>query len=53
MNIRNVVATWKNFDTARRPHNQRLQLTGSARDMMQLSVWSLLSAGGRQLSLSR
>ena len=30
--------------------NQRLQLTGSARDTMLLSVWSLHSAGGRQLS---
>jgi hypothetical protein len=33
--------------------NHRLQLTGCARDMMLLSVWSLLSAGGRQLSLLR
>jgi len=33
--------------------NHRLQLTGCARDMMWLSVWSLLSAGGRQLSLFR
>jgi hypothetical protein len=30
--------------------NHRLQLTGDARDMMLLSVCSLLSAGGRQLS---
>ena len=33
--------------------NHRLQLTGDARDMMWLSVWSLLSTGGRQLSLLR
>ena len=33
--------------------NHRLQLTGDARDMMWLSVWSLYSAGGRQLSLLR
>lgn len=33
--------------------NHRLQLTGDARVMMFLSVWSLLSAGGRQLSLFR
>lgn len=33
--------------------NHRLQLTGWARVMMLLSVWSLLSAGGRQLSLVR
>jgi len=33
--------------------NHRLQLTGCARDKMLLSVWSLLSAGGRQLSLLR
>lgn len=30
--------------------NHRLQLNGSARDMMGLSVWSLLSAGCRPLS---
>ena len=35
------------------PDNPRLQLTGCARDMMWLLVWSLLSAGGRQLSLLR
>ncbi|TWT41337.1 hypothetical protein Pla111_30510 [Botrimarina hoheduenensis] len=33
--------------------NHRLQLTGCARVMMLLSVWNLLSAGGRQLSLLR
>ena len=35
------------------PANHRLQLTGDARDMMLLLVCSLLSAGGRQLSLLR
>ncbi len=39
-----------NFCRLTAADNQRLQVTGDAHDMMWLSVWSPLSAGGRQLS---